>query len=49
MTHRCFSMPMKANGDPSRPTDFQFDPEEEMRDMARKKAKEAKLLEVSVL
>ena len=43
---RCFTMPMKSNGDPTRPSDFQFDPEEEMRKQARQKAKEAKQKEV---
>ena len=39
-------MPMKANGDPSRPSDFQFDPEKEVKDQARLKQKEAKQKEV---
>jgi len=39
---RCFNMPLKANGDPSRPSDFEYNPEQENRDAAAAKQKELK-------
>lgn len=36
---RCFMMPLKPNGDPSLPKDFQFDPEKEAAAIAERESK----------